>query len=176
VSIVPIERVRPRHIEPEVKAKAEGAKLKSTLRVAAAPQARETEAPATPVPDRVENELPWPIPSKSSVRRLLAVVAKIAGVTPDQILSANRSYHIVAARHAAVRLAGQLWPSLSTVRLGRCFERDHSTIIFILGRSTTNKRILARSDLIFAEAAAHIADAVEKKISTQSQQKENANV
>ena len=176
MSLVPIERVRPRHTEPEVKAKAEGAKLKFTLGVAAAPQTRETEAPSIPVPDREENELLWPIPTKRSVRLLVAVVAKIAGVTPEQILSSNRSHPVVAARHAAVRLADQMWPSLSTVRLGRCFERDHSTILYILGRSTTNKQILARSDLIFAEAAAHIADAVEKKMSTQSQQKENANV
>jgi hypothetical protein len=66
-----------------------------------------------------------------------AVIAEVAtefGVTVDEILSRGRATSIAAVRHVAIRRVAAALPDLSCPRLGLIFGRDHTTIIYALGR------------------------------------------
>ena len=70
------------------------------------------------------------------VAEVVAAVGDRLVVRPDQIMSHNRTPRVVDARNASIAVVHQLF-GLSSVSLGRLFNRDHSTILHSLRRADT---------------------------------------
>jgi chromosomal replication initiation ATPase DnaA len=54
--------------------------------------------------------------------------------TLEEIQGPGRSRQLVKIRYEIIRSIGRLRPDLSTVQIGRFINRDHSTVVFALGR------------------------------------------
>ena len=66
------------------------------------------------------------------VRDEISEVAAIFGVTPEQIMSRNRSAKVYTARCAIINLLDQRgW---SSTRIGAALNRHHTSILHSLGR------------------------------------------
>ena len=79
----------------------------------------------------------WPSPlagcawmaRKPSPSQIIAIAARVAGVTPDELTSARRQKALVSARRLAVVLLMR-HTRLSSVAIGRRLgDRDHTTIL-----------------------------------------------
>ncbi len=68
------------------------------------------------------------------VREVIARVSSERGVSEAEILSRCGINHVVSARHEAIRQLAAERPQWSSVRIGKMFDRDHSTVLYILGR------------------------------------------
>lgn len=71
---------------------------------------------------------------KITVLEVIAAVAAKHGLTSDDIIGRSRKLNVLAARKEAMRMAHSLRPDLSSPQLGRIFKRDHTTILYILGK------------------------------------------
>ena len=60
-------------------------------------------------------------------------VAKRHGITVKQIMGRSTYTEIVEARHHAMRIIHAVYGDSST-RIGRLFNRDHTTVLAALGR------------------------------------------
>lgn len=68
---------------------------------------------------------------------VLSIVDQVAaghGLTRAQILGPDRKRPLVIARHEAMRAVAAAYPSMSSPCIGRLFNRDHSTVLYALGR------------------------------------------
>lgn len=65
---------------------------------------------------------------------------KIRGIDPAIFLSSCRKRHLVIYRKELVKEVAVRYPHLSSTQLGRLFRRDHTTILYLLGRTKTAKR------------------------------------
>lgn len=64
------------------------------------------------------------------VRRAVRLIARIWGVSVDDIMGPSRTKHIVAARHAAFYMAAKL-TKWSLPKIGRAFDgKDHTTVLY----------------------------------------------
>lgn len=77
-------------------------------------------------------------------RELIAAAAAEFGVGYRDVLSPDRHDHVVAARHAAIKALKEAKPHLSTPQIGRLFSRDHTTVLWALGRTKKGKEQRAR--------------------------------
>lgn len=71
------------------------------------------------------------------VRNIVCRVAREAGVTPDDIYGDSRKAHIARARAAAMHLSRKRL-GYSYPKLGKIFNRDHTTIIHAINRVQAN--------------------------------------
>jgi hypothetical protein len=69
---------------------------------------------------------------RSHIKSLIANAAKVNGVTYDAIMSRARPRDVCRARFAAITAVAAAYPDMSFPRLGRIFNRDHSTIVHAL--------------------------------------------
>lgn len=105
-------------------------------------------SPEYPKPQRAPNQPPTTRSRMFKNQRINdAILSAVQehGVTVDEILGSSRKKRIVAARHAAIRAVaeavdlrascgnwtGGFW---STTAIGKLFGRDHTTILWVLGR------------------------------------------
>jgi chromosomal replication initiation ATPase DnaA len=66
------------------------------------------------------------------VRGIIAEVALAHGVSVEDILGPGRSGPLVKARHQAIIEVATRRPAFSLPQIGRCFSRDHTTILHVL--------------------------------------------
>lgn len=66
------------------------------------------------------------------VRGIIAEVALAHRMTVEDILGAGRSAPLVKARHQAIIEVAIRRPAFSLSQIGRCFSRDHTTILHVL--------------------------------------------
>ena len=69
-------------------------------------------------------------------RAMIAEVAQEHDVTYADIMGLCRSVTIVRARRAAIIRVATAKPWLSSVQISMIFGRDHSTVLYTLGRLT----------------------------------------
>lgn len=84
---------------------------------------------------KIRKEVEEPIQS-DSVKEIIERVAKFYGVTPDQILSRDRTADVAEARQVAMFIA---LPLSTSTGLGRLFKRDHGTVIY--AKNTVKNRL-----------------------------------
>lgn len=77
---------------------------------------------------------------------IIAACARRHRVSVADILGPRRFKHIVAARWEAIRAVAAEFPEFSTPRLGRIFGRDHTTILWALGRTARARRAALRQE------------------------------
>jgi chromosomal replication initiation ATPase DnaA len=75
---------------------------------------------------------------RSQAMKIIKDVAEVHGVTVRDIFEKSREKKKVLARHEAIRRVAAAWPKSSTTHLGAFFNRDHTTILYALGRTTRN--------------------------------------
>lgn len=66
------------------------------------------------------------------VKAIIAEVALAHGVTVDDIKGKGRSVPLVKIRHAAIIEVAQRRPELSLPQIGKHFNRDHTTVCYVL--------------------------------------------
>ena len=76
---------------------------------------------------------------RAEIRRIIAEVAERHGLGPRDIIEPGRFGHIAIARHEAVRAVHDRFPVMTCTRLAAIFRRDHTTILFSLGRLRSKK-------------------------------------
>jgi len=76
---------------------------------------------------------PGPTP-RATIKRIIAEEAARAGVDPGDITGRRRTRKILGARHAAMRRVHETYPHKSSTELARLFNRDHTTVLYVLGR------------------------------------------
>lgn len=77
--------------------------------------------------------------SSMSVRQIISLVAQSHGFTYHDIISKGRKYPIVVARQDAMRCVKTLKPFLSYPKIGKFFDRDHTTVLHACGRLKAKK-------------------------------------
>jgi hypothetical protein len=69
---------------------------------------------------------------RTHIKSLIANAAKVNGVTYEAIMSRARPRDVCRARFAAITAVAAAYPDMSFPRLGRIFNRDHSSIVHAL--------------------------------------------
>jgi hypothetical protein len=69
---------------------------------------------------------------RTHIKSLIAKAATENGVTYEAIMSRARPRDVCRARFAAITAVARAYPDMSFPRLGRIFNRDHSTIVHAL--------------------------------------------
>ena len=62
------------------------------------------------------------------------MTAKLTGVRPADMRGSSRSRHISDARHVAMWLTRHLHPHASLKAIGRCFAKDHTSVLHAIRR------------------------------------------
>lgn len=75
-----------------------------------------------------------PLTPRDHMRLIVAAVAAEYGVSIEAIYGRSRRQRYVIPRHAAIRAVAARFPQLSSVAIGRHFGRDHTSILYALGR------------------------------------------
>lgn len=81
---------------------------------------------------------PFNFYARPSAAAIIKLVALRHGVGYYDIIGRNNRREVTRARHQAVKLVVSHCPSLSSTQVGRIFHRDHSSILYILGRHHRN--------------------------------------
>lgn len=71
-------------------------------------------------------------PARAAIRRIVEGVAAETHVVPDEIFSSRRDPATAKARQLAMRRLYDTGPEWSLKRVGRAFNRDHSTVAHAL--------------------------------------------
>ena len=103
----------------------------------------QTFAPKEPIPFAGSEDVPpdadW-VPfnfcKPSSPRAIIKLVSLKHGVGVRDIISNDRFPRVVAARHHAIWLVHTHCPWLSIPDVGRIFDRDHTTILYVISKVT----------------------------------------
>ena len=80
---------------------------------------------------------PGNIPTDTLIERVISVVTKKYGITPDDVKSRKRTDNIANARHICIYIIRQL-TELSLGDIGKIFSRDHSTAIASIEKVNIN--------------------------------------
>lgn len=78
--------------------------------------------------------------AKKRVHVIIERCAHRYGVSVADILGRGRMRALVTARHEAIQIVSRVFPRFSTPHLGRLFNRDHTSILYALGRTTRGAR------------------------------------
>lgn len=98
----------------------------------AQPGAAEHCATPDPLARDVADDGSW----RQRVDKIIARCATRHRVTTAEILGRSRVQRIVDARWEAIGLVAEAYPKFSSTRLGEIFHRDHTSILWALGRVT----------------------------------------
>jgi chromosomal replication initiator protein len=80
---------------------------------------------------------PGNIPTDALIERVISVVTKKYGITPDDVKSRKRTDNVANARHICIYIIRQL-TELSLGDIGKIFSRDHSTAIASIEKVNIN--------------------------------------
>jgi chromosomal replication initiation ATPase DnaA len=76
---------------------------------------------------------------RAQILRIIAEEEARARVRRGAVMGKGRERATVDARHAAMRRVKALFPSKSSVEIGRLFGRDHTTVLYALGTLTRQR-------------------------------------
>lgn len=93
-----------------------------------------------------------PLTRREQMMQVVQTVAREHGVAVADIMGRSKARRIAAARYAAIKAVHECHHELSTYRLGRFFNRDHTTIAYALGW-LPNKRSEMRARASSAQEA-----------------------
>jgi chromosomal replication initiation ATPase DnaA len=65
---------------------------------------------------------------------MVGEIADRHGVSFAEIIGPRKHRKVLAARYEAIRTVNREFPAWSTLKMGRFFNRDHTTILSALGR------------------------------------------
>ena len=68
------------------------------------------------------------------VKQIIALVAEKHGFTYSCLVGRGMKDKLVNARYEAINLVNELKPGFSSTQIGRFFNRDHTTILYAMGR------------------------------------------
>ncbi len=77
---------------------------------------------------------------KPPVRQIIERIAAFHGTTYDQIVGVRLDRGLVAARHDAIKAVSDARPDLSSPQIGKFFNRDHTTILHALAKTSGTMR------------------------------------
>ncbi len=80
---------------------------------------------------------PGNIPTDAMIERIISVVTKKYGISPEDVKSRKRTDNIANARHICIYIIRQL-TELSLSEIGKIFSRDHSTAISSIEKVNIN--------------------------------------
>ena len=80
---------------------------------------------------------PGNIPTDAMIERIISVVTKKYGISPEDVKSRKRTDNIANARHICIYIIRQL-TELSLNEIGKIFSRDHSTAISSIEKVNIN--------------------------------------
>jgi hypothetical protein len=83
---------------------------------------------------------------RATIRAIMVEEAAKAGIGVGEILGAERTRKVAAARHAAIRRVRAAYPGKSTLVIGRIFRRHHTTILYACGRLKSGRQDAAKKD------------------------------
>jgi len=69
---------------------------------------------------------------RTHIKSIIANAAKVNGVTYEAIMSRARPRDVCRARFDAIAAVSAAYPDMSFPRIGRIFNRDHSSIVHAL--------------------------------------------
>lgn len=81
-----------------------------------------------------------------ATRAIVLGVAKKHRIPIKEVFGPRRFRQFVRARHEAIRAVAEAKPHLSMPQLGAIFSRDHTTILYVLGRRGNSSRLSSLSD------------------------------
>lgn len=73
------------------------------------------------------------------LRRDITKIAVKHGTTISEVMRGARHIPVVRARMEAIRHVNAIKPSWSSVRIAEYFGKDHSTVLYALGRLSNRK-------------------------------------
>jgi len=73
-------------------------------------------------------------PKQETIAIIRGVAARHPGVTVDQILGRDKARRVCVPRHLAIVEIRKAKPRMSLGDIGRVFDRDHSTIHYVLSK------------------------------------------
>jgi chromosomal replication initiation ATPase DnaA len=79
---------------------------------------------------------------QGGVRGIIAEVALEHRVTVEDILGHGRSAPLVEARHKAIIEVAIRRPAFSLSQIGRCFNRDHTSVLHVLRKNKVRGKCL----------------------------------
>lgn len=71
---------------------------------------------------------------RNELKHIIDLIARMHGVTYKQVISKGRVTRIAQARQAAMCAVKQARPGISLPKIGRLFDRDHTTVIASMQR------------------------------------------
>lgn len=74
------------------------------------------------------------------MKNIVRDVADRYGMDERQIYGNRRDRHTFGARREAIHKVSEAFPNLSSTQLGKLFNRDHTSILNALGRTSKSKR------------------------------------
>ena len=77
---------------------------------------------------------------------ILRVVAEHYGCDADELLGPRRHRQLVVPRHTAITCVAVLCPDLSLPAIGAAVRRDHTTVMYALGRVASHGKTSSRVD------------------------------
>ena len=135
-----------------LKAKFFGAPVSKPVIIPRSLPPRVIEAPSRPAPaikvGRVRDILNV---RSDSARAVVEAICRKYDITFGEMVGPRRSHHLVKARHEAMAAVWEARPDMSTIQIGKLFNRDHSSILYALGK--LGKTLAYRDRLAAAEAA-----------------------
>lgn len=89
------------------------------------------------IEDSICRNSEYPVSPKRTVSDIVAeVLAGYPGVTWDEIRSHRRMARLAEPRKACMRAVYEQRPDLSSPAIGRIFARDHTSVLYAVGRTT----------------------------------------
>lgn len=83
-------------------------------------------------PVRTHNAVP--LTRRARNIKIIEDVCALHGVAYREVMSSDRRHKVVDARHEAIALIAKHNPDFSFPRIGKIFNRDHTSIMFALQR------------------------------------------
>lgn len=83
---------------------------------------------------RVKTHNAVPLTRRARNIKIIEDVCAIHGVAYRELMSHDRRHKVVDARHEAIALIAKHNPDFSFPRIGKIFNRDHTTVMFALQR------------------------------------------
>lgn len=84
--------------------------------------------------------VPSPYPKYGASRQIIADIARAHGLTYADLVGPRTLRRIVVARWEAMRAVLEHSPHLSSTHIGRLFNRDHTSVLYALGRTAAARR------------------------------------
>lgn len=84
------------------------------------------------------------VPYRAESRQIIRETALEFKLHPDELIGDSRESQVVFARYVAIHRIARAYPQKSSTQIGKLFNRDHTSILFALGRMKKKPLRLAK--------------------------------